>query len=269
MKIVLTAGFNNSKSAYAIGESLRKKGADIKAVAIVSPFSFTRIKHTLVKNNFFDIVKLIKKLLNKRQISSSEKFFYQYNDLQFSSLKAWAHKHGIRVLEVKNINEKKFEHFLIKNSIDSIIYGGGGILRNNIIESVAGRIINFHSGPLPEIRGMNAIEWSLLLEKELCSTIHLIDKGIDTGRVISRVSLDISGIDTIDDLKDAAFYQCLQYFLDNYQINSLGKLFKLIFNRPPIIQNNIERQCFKMSRVMLALTQHKLDELNENNKEAN
>ena len=111
---------------------------------------------------------------------------------------------------------------------------------------------------------MNAIEWSLLLEKELCSTIHLIDQGIDTGRVISRVSLDISRINSIDDLKDAAFYQCLQYFLDNYQITSLDNLFKTTFSQTPATQNKIERQCFTMSKAMLALTKSKLDKLNEN-----
>ena len=264
MKIVLTAGFNNSKTAYAIGESLRKKGADIQAVAIVSPFSFTRIKNTFAKNNFFDIVGLVKKLFNKKQTSSSERKFYQSNNIQFSSLNSWACKHGIKVVNIKSLNEAKFERFLIENSIDGIIYGGGGILRKNIITLVEGRIINFHSGPLPEIRGMNAIEWSLLLGKELCSTIHLIDQGIDTGRIISRVSLDLRKVNTIHDLKDAAFYQCLQYFLDNYEIASLDNLFKSIFNQIPASRNNIERQCYKMSKVILELTKNKLDKLNEN-----
>ena len=127
MKIVLTAGFNNSKTAYAIGESLRKKGADIKAVIIVSPFSYTRIKNTLVKNNFFDnALGYSKSSQIKNKSHRQRKKFYHSNDLQFSSLKNWACKNGIKILTVKSINEKKFEHFLIKNSIKSIIYGGGG-----------------------------------------------------------------------------------------------------------------------------------------------
>ena len=78
------------------------------------------------------------------------------------------------------------------------------------------------------------------------------------------MSLDLRKVNTIHDLKDAAFYQCLQYFLDNYEIASLDNLFKSIFNQIPASRNNIERQCYKMSKVILELTKNKLDKLNEN-----
>ena len=65
---------------------------------------------------------------------------------------------------------------------------GAGILRNPLIESTRQGVLNLHCGPLPHIRGMNATEWSLFLGLVPEVTLHQIDAGIDTGRIIdSRV----------------------------------------------------------------------------------
>ena len=55
---------------------------------------------------------------------------------------------------------------------------------------------------MPEIRGMNAVEWSILLGYEPSITIHLIDRGIDTGNILSRKNIFIEKTFSINDIRD-------------------------------------------------------------------
>ena len=72
-------------------------------------------------------------------------------------------KNKIKYILVREINSQKATDFLEKdNKKSTVIYSGGGILKNKFLK-LASSVINAHAGPLPEIRGMNAAEWSALL----------------------------------------------------------------------------------------------------------
>lgn len=72
--------------------------------------------------------------------------------------------------------------------IVSIRYGG--IIKQEIIDIPGNGVINLHSGPLPEYRGVMASFWAMLNdEKTLGTTLHYISDGtIDTGRIVGRTS---------------------------------------------------------------------------------
>ena len=56
-----------------------------------------------------------------------------------------------------------------------------------VIASVPGGILNVHPGPLPGYRGLFAPFWQVLEgEPELAATLHLVDRGIDTGAVLAE-----------------------------------------------------------------------------------
>jgi methionyl-tRNA formyltransferase len=84
-----------------------------------------------------------------------------------------------------------------------VAYCGGGILRPPFL-SEAKYVINAHAGPLPEVRGMNAAEWALLLGLPAEVSIHQIDAGIDTGPVIARVAYDRSASRSVESLRERA-----------------------------------------------------------------
>lgn len=77
-------------------------------------------------------------------------------------------------------------NFLNESKYDLGIQGGTGILKNNIIDSFKMGILNFHPGDLPLFRGCSAPEWQLYEGKSLVTTCHLVDEGIDTGRIVSK-----------------------------------------------------------------------------------
>ena len=67
------------------------------------------------------------------------------------------------------------------------------IFPQRVIDAVPRGIINVHPGTLPGYRGLFAPFWQILhREQELGCTIHLVDRGIDTGPIlgIARVPFD-------------------------------------------------------------------------------
>lgn len=79
--------------------------------------------------------------------------------------------------------------FLMIANYSVAIQGGTGILKKKIIECFDYGILNFHPGDLPEYRGCSAPEWQLYEKKKLIVTCHLIDEGIDTGKIVAKREL--------------------------------------------------------------------------------
>lgn len=188
MKIALTAGFNKSLPGLLMVDRLQKDGHEICAVVVVSPFNIQRARQLLLSRGISGVKKaLIKMSKGSESATHGENplaVLKTTQGLTTSSLKAWCSKQEVDYHVVKNINDSDAAQVLRQAQAELLVYCGGGILRAPIIESVNGNVINAHAGPLPEIRGMNAIEWATLLEERQAVTVHFIDKGIDTGRLI-------------------------------------------------------------------------------------
>ncbi len=121
--------------------------------------------------------------------------------------------------EVVVHNSWETENILKKHSIDVGIISGARILKDNIIKSVHKGIINFHPGFIPQVRGLNALERSILNDEPLGVTAHFIDKRIDAGRIIKKQRIPIYQDDTLRELN---------YRLYETQIILLPEILKLI-----------------------------------------
>lgn len=98
-------------------------------------------------------------------------------------------RYGFPVRLVDNINSPESVTWIRERVIDLAVYTGGGIVRRALIEATRLGVLNSHAGPLPQVRGMSAPEWSLLKELPLCSTAHLMDVGVDTGPLLMAKQL--------------------------------------------------------------------------------
>ena len=76
---------------------------------------------------------------------------------------------------------------------DVVLVFGTGLLRQPLIETFPGRILNIHLGLSPFYRGAGTNFWPLVNgEPEYCgATIHFLDAGVDTGPIIAHVRPDI------------------------------------------------------------------------------
>jgi len=102
-------------------------------------------------------------------------------------------------LEVKSINHVSVKDFIVSKSPDLVIVNGTSILKTPMIELLPQRIINIHVGTTPEYRGTHGGFWAIYNgEKEMVGvTVHLIDKGIDSGAILFQEKVTIARGDTL------------------------------------------------------------------------
>lgn len=121
----------------------------------------------------------------------------------FRSLREVAAAFRFPVATCGNQNSTQSATFLKKCSPDLIVFAGGNILREPLLDVPRLGVLNAHLALLPEIRGMSSPEWSLLNRVPAGVTIHYIDEGIDTGPVLRRYELpDAAHSKSLSDLRN-------------------------------------------------------------------
>ncbi len=259
MRLAITAGFNRSPAALALCELLRREGHQIACVIVVTPFTIKRIRSLIMQRGIGFVRSGLRKLTGHPINKHSDQFknFLVSEKITERSLKDWSQKYKVPFASVKDINEEPAITHLNTAVADAVIYGGGGILRKSFITAAKRSIINPHCGPLPEIRGMNAIEWAVLLQQEPAITIHYIDEGIDTGDIIERQPIRLIKSESIDSLRTRAVISGICALVK--QLKSSHSLEQL--PRIRATNRNPGRQCYTMAPVLKDLLQYRLNQL--------
>ncbi|MCS3634853.1 folate-dependent phosphoribosylglycinamide formyltransferase PurN [Salinibacter ruber] len=207
-RVILTAGFNRARNVLAIAELLRRRNVRIERLLVVSPYSWGRLRTYVRREGLGAVWDVAPRLFGwedttKRDEETSDPLrqLYERHDIERQSLSSWAKTYDVPFLSVTSLNGEEAVGAIETANVDWVIYGGGGILRESFIDAACGRILNAHSGPLPEVRGMNACEWALLLGHEPTVTVHLINQGIDTGGIISEHPAPIRNRDSIEQIR--------------------------------------------------------------------
>jgi len=127
----------------------------------------------------------------------------EHGDGVFRSLREVAAVYDLPVATCDDQNAPDSVSLLKQWSPDLIIFAGGNILREPLLEVPRLGVLNAHLGLLPEIRGMSSPEWSLLSHVPVGITIHYVDAGIDTGPVLQRCELpDAARCESLSDLRN-------------------------------------------------------------------
>lgn len=211
MRIAVTAGYWRSKAAIALLCELTRRKHQVSLCLVASSFNVGRVQY-YARTYKSDLVRLvIQRLWNgaKPPEKQSEEMrrvaqYLQDNGWHYNSVKAAARVTGTDVLTVDDVNSPRAVAALRQAKPDLLVYSGGGILRKQLLEIPSGGTLNAHSGHLPDVRGMNAVEWSVLLGVELGVTVHFIDPGIDTGPIVAFVPMKRSNGESIATLRGAA-----------------------------------------------------------------
>lgn len=68
------------------------------------------------------------------------------------------------------------------------------IIGKTILDAFENRIVNIHPSLLPKYRGKDALGQALQAkDKILGITVHFVDDGLDTGKIIDQVEFEITG----------------------------------------------------------------------------
>jgi methionyl-tRNA formyltransferase len=110
---------------------------------------------------------------------------------------------GLRVplVTVRDLNDPGAEVALARARPDLIAFTGGGLVRENILSLPRLGVLNCHSGILPRYRGMDVAEWAVLeagdAPVEMGLTLHLMDRGVDTGPLLLQSRAELRPGDTL------------------------------------------------------------------------
>lgn len=139
---------------------------------------------------------------------------------------------------------------------DLLILGQIGIVRDDILRLPKIGVLNAHPGLLPYYRGIDCAAWAIYDDRfdRVGSTVHWVNRGIDTGNILIAQPYVFRGDEKIHTLTDRLYDQGIALLA---QVIEEIKGGKVLPGEPQ--HHECGKQCYKMSRRNLAIAQTKLD----------
>ena len=98
--------------------------------------------------------------------------------------------------------EAEIVRLLREARVDFVVLAGFmRVIKSPLLEAFPGRILNIHPSLLPDFRGLEA--WRQALEAgvpEAGCTVHLVDAGVDTGKILGQSRVPVLPDDTAESL---------------------------------------------------------------------
>ena len=119
---------------------------------------------------------------------------------------------GIRFTTHQNVNSDEFVNWGSKFECDIFVsMSFNQIFKNKLINLPPLKTINCHAGKLPFYRGRNILNWVLINdESDFGITVHFVDEGIDTGKIILQENFQINDDDDYSTLLGRAYIGCAE-----------------------------------------------------------
>ena len=125
--------------------------------------------------------------------------------LDFKDLADFGRRNRIPCKTVDDFNSESCRVRLEALAPDLIVFTGGGLIRQQILEIPVLGVLNCHSGLLPRYRGMDTLEWALLEAGQKAPivglTLHFMDSGVDTGPILRQHLENIRPGDTLEGIR--------------------------------------------------------------------
>lgn len=203
-KVVIIAPSPYSLYTTTVYQSLVRKNIDVVGV-IVKKFTFSRFISEYKRDGSRLVKKIWKKLILKDKAYQGSPIYniVDYRKENAIDLQSLDKLSDCEIIKCEDINSPVVEKFIRKLHPDLIIFTGGGLIRENIF-AVAGKgVLNCHMGILPNYRGMDVVEWPILCDEpdEVGITVHIMDKGVDTGPILGVQKIDVTGMGSFQQLR--------------------------------------------------------------------
>ncbi len=106
------------------------------------------------------------------------------------------------VYHVASHNSVDCVEILKKLSPDLVVLRGCGIIKKPVLDVPKIGVINPHYAKLPDFRGMDVTEWSVLCGADVAVSVHTVNEGVDTGVVLKTSAIRPDASDTVGSLRD-------------------------------------------------------------------
>jgi methionyl-tRNA formyltransferase len=203
MTIAILCGYLNSRYARDILKALNHRGLQgVHVVAAGGPAA-RRSVHQLWKTHGIALPLVAARWILGR-LASACRALFSHTDTPAPTLASETTAQGGRFVIVHDVNSEDTRRVLRELGVDLMILGGAPIVKAPILQVPRVGTLNAHQGPLPQLRGMNVIEWALLEGIPPTITVHFVDPGVDTGDIIAMARIPIRPGDTLDSVRATA-----------------------------------------------------------------
>jgi len=103
----------------------------------------------------------------------------------------------------RQIFDREVINLLSDYEFDYIVLAGYmRILSDVFIKEYTGKIINIHPADTNLHQGLHAYEWAFKNKlKETKITVHYVNEGVDTGKIIAQTTVDLRGAHTLEEVE--------------------------------------------------------------------
>lgn len=135
-------------------------------------------------------------------VSQPDKRVGRHLELRNTPVKELANKYNIEVFQPEKI-KLDYQRILDEKPDIIITCAYGQIIPQEILDCPKYGCINVHASLLPKYRGGAPIHWSIINgDKKTGITIMYMDKGMDTGDIISQEAVEILESDNLESVHD-------------------------------------------------------------------
>ncbi|HRD77556.1 MAG TPA: formyl transferase [Hyphomicrobiaceae bacterium] len=122
---------------------------------------------------------------------------------------------GLRIELVSSVNSEACRDLLRRLRPSVVAVYGTRIISRATLSAIEAPFINYHAGINPKYRGQDPAYWALASgdAEHAGITIHLVDQGVDTGKVIAQAPVRFDPRDTIATYQYAQLGVALPVFM--------------------------------------------------------
>lgn len=212
IRVAMLAGRRRSAASLLMLDALarlRPQGVEIAAVLCVSELQWSRLRDWYLRFGLGAVAKGLREIGARRGQRADEEEAVLRDRLRSANIAARSlpeicRSLGVPFQLVPDINGRKSLEFLQAAKCKYGVYSGAGILRQPLLDRFESGVLNLHCGSLPKIRGMNGVEWNLYHGLAPEVTLHFIDAGIDTGRILAARTISAEPADRVSSLRGKA-----------------------------------------------------------------
>lgn len=126
------------------------------------------------------------------------------NKFRPTVVKQYALDNNLEVLTPDSVNTDEFLSLLKEKNIDFIVVVAfGQLIKENLLEAYKNKIINLHPSSLPKYRGPSPVQYTLLNgDEKTHASAMLIEKGMDSGDILSQKEVEINKDDDFTSLSE-------------------------------------------------------------------
>jgi methionyl-tRNA formyltransferase len=208
-RVVVFSPSRYSLYTITVTELLHRQGVEVSALVVRRLSDPRRFLSEFRRDGTRLLRKIYRKLL-LRQNAYRERNFETIVDLMRNegisdkSVDELGRRRGIPVHLVSDLNHPQVIDMLTAAGPDVVVFTGGGLLRQPVLDRSGAGVVNCHAGILPAYRGMDVIEWALLEGRpdQVGISVHFMDRGVDTGDILRTRCISIDPQDGIGLVRD-------------------------------------------------------------------